>query len=243
MADIFREVDEDVRRERYEQLWKKYRDHIIAAAALAVIVAAGVQLYRVYEVRQEEKASIAYAAALQLMNVREPGAALPQLSSLAQSAPGGYARLAKLAQADALFAAGSQGAAVRLYQQIATGSDPYLAAVARLHVAWAIVDGSSAAEVESLLAPLNDPGNPWHQLASEVLAYRDLRTGKTDTALKAYEGLEADVNAPSSLRTRAKAMVLFLKAGGDKNYGTVPQPKLPSPAPQTAKTPAAVPVR
>lgn len=241
MADIFREVDEEVRRERYEQLWKKYRDHIIAAAALIVIGAAGVQLYRVYELRQEEKTAVGYAAAMQLLNSGQPAAAIPQLENLARTAPSGYARLAKLAQADALFASGSQGAAVRLYQQIASGNDPYLSAVARLHAAWAIADNSSKSEVESLLGPLADPGSPWHQMAQEVLAYRDLRSGNATAALKSYEALTADTNAPASLRSRARAMAVFLKAGGDANYGTVPKP--PPLSPQAVKNQAPVPVR
>jgi hypothetical protein len=243
VADIFREVEEEVRRERYEQLWKKYRDHIIAAAALVVIGAAGVQLYRVYEQRQEEKASVAYAAAMQLVNSGQPAAAIPQLENLARTAPAGYARIAKLAQADALFAAGSQGAAVRLYQQIASSNDSYLSAVARLHAAWAISDGSSKSDVQSLLGPLTDPGNPWRQMAQEVLAYRDLRSGDAAAALKTYEELAADANAPASLRSRARALALFLKAGGDANYGTVPAPKPIALPPQAAKNPAAAPVR
>ncbi|MBR46221.1 MAG: hypothetical protein CMM31_07040, partial [Rhodospirillaceae bacterium] len=45
MADIFREVDEDIRHERYEKLWKRYRwwllgvvVALIAAVAAYVII-------------------------------------------------------------------------------------------------------------------------------------------------------------------------------------------------------------
>ncbi|HEY6578171.1 MAG TPA: tetratricopeptide repeat protein [Rhizomicrobium sp.] len=224
MTDIFREVEEDVRREQYEKLWNKYRDHIIAAAALVVIAVAGFQLYRVYEQREVNKASIAYQAAAQLLDGQQPRAAEPDLAALAKSAPGGYAKLARLAQADALFAAGDHVAAIRLYEQIANSNDPYLGAVARIHAAWAIADGASKPEIETLLAPLTDPTNPWHSLAQEIFAYEDMRAGDAAQALKSYQALAADPNAPSSLHTRATAMVRFLKGGGDINYGQVPQP-------------------
>lgn len=44
MSDIFQEVEEDVRRERYEKLWKKYGNYIIA---LAVLIVAGVAAFQV----------------------------------------------------------------------------------------------------------------------------------------------------------------------------------------------------
>lgn len=243
MTDIFREIEEEVRREQYEKLWKKYRDHIIAVGALVVIGVAGFQLYRVYEQREANKASVAYEAASQMLDAGQPRAAEPELAALAKSAPGGYARLARLAQADALFAAGDHVAAIRLYEQIASGDDRYLGAVARLHAAWAIADGASKPEIETLLAPLTDPTNPWHTLAQEVFAYEDLRAGDTAQAMKTYQALSADPNAPSSLHTRATAMVRFLKGGGNIDVGHVPQPA-PAQAPAiTANKTKGPPVR
>ena len=34
MTDIFHEVEEEVRRERFEKIWKKYGDYAIAAVAV-----------------------------------------------------------------------------------------------------------------------------------------------------------------------------------------------------------------
>ncbi|HEY3637632.1 MAG TPA: tetratricopeptide repeat protein [Rhizomicrobium sp.] len=228
MTDIFREVEEDVRREQYEKLWKKYRDHVIAGVAIVIIGVAGYRLYQVYEQREAEKASVAYQAAAQLLESGQPRAAEPQFAALAKSAPSGYAKLSQLAQADALFASNQHNAAIRLYEQIANQSDPYFAAVARMHAAWTIVDGAPKAEVQSLLAPLTDPNNSWHDLAQEILAYADLRAGDTAAALKSYQLLKDDPKAPSSLHTRASAMVRFLNGGGAITYGHVPQPPKPA---------------
>ena len=225
MSDIFREVEEEVRRERLEKLWKKYGDHIVALAALIVIGAAGVQLYRVYESREAIKASGKFAVSVQLLERGQPAAAAEEFANLAKSAPGGYANISRLAEADALFAAGRRGDAIRLYQQMAQKSDAYLGAVSRLHAAWAIADGAPRSEVETLVAPLTDLTNPWHSMAREVLAYQDLRSGRTAEALKAYQQIAAESDAPSGLRTRAAAMSRFLKAGGDANFGSVPPPK------------------
>ena len=225
MADIFREVEEEVRRERYERLWKKYRDHITAAGALIIIGVAGYQLYRVYEQREENKASIAYAAASEMLDRGQAAAAAPQLAALAKSAPGGYAAVSKLAEADALFSAGQKGDAIRIYQQIASGNDPYLGAAARLHAAWAMADSAPRSDVDALLAPLLDKSSAWYQLAREIVAYEDLRSGNRSAALTAYRDIAADPDTPSNLKTRAQAMAQFINAGGDANYGNVPDSK------------------
>lgn len=243
MADIFREVEEEVRREQWEKIWKQYRDHIIAAGALVVIGVAGYQLYRVYEQRETAKASVAYEAAAQLLEAGQPRAAEPQFAALVKSAPAGYARLAQLAQADSLFGAGDHNAAINLYKKIANGGDPAFAAPARLHAAWAIADGATRQELENLLAPLTSPTNAWHSLAEEVLAYSDLRAGNVSEAVKSYQRLASDPNAPSSLHTRAQAMVRFIDGGGAVEYGHVPPPPKPatltSPVSPAAKGPPA----
>jgi hypothetical protein len=242
LADIFREVEEEVRRERYEKLWKKYRDHITGLGALVIIGVAGYQLYRVYEQREENKASISYVAATEMLDRGQAAAAAPQLAALAKSAPGGYAAVARLAEADALFAEGEKGDAVRIYQQIASGNDPYLGAAARLHAAWAIADAAPRSDVETILAPLTDRSNAWHELAREVIAYEDLRNGNEGAALRAYQEIAADPDAPGGLKTRADAMARFIKAGGDANYGTVPEPARAK-ASASANRPGGAPVR
>jgi hypothetical protein len=225
LADIFREVEEEVRRERYEKLWQKYRDHIIALAALVLIGVAGYQLYRVYEQREEAKASIAYAAAAEMLDRGQAAAAAPQLAALAKSAPGGYAAVARLAEADALLAEGRKDDAIRIYQQIANGNDAYLGGAARLHAAWAIADSAPRSDVEALLAPLLDNSSAWQPLAREIIAYEDLRSGDKAAALRAYREIAADKDVPGGLKGRADAMARFINAGGDVNFGSVPEPK------------------
>ena len=46
MADIFHEVDEEVRREQLKKLWDRYSIYLIA---LAVLIVAGVSGWRGYE--------------------------------------------------------------------------------------------------------------------------------------------------------------------------------------------------
>src|SRR5262249_43392578 len=117
------------------------------------------------------------------------------------------------------------------------GSDPSLAAIARLRHAWAVVDIGSRSDVVEILGPLTDPSSEWKYPAREVLAYADYHGGKTARAIAAFKNLPDDAKPPASMRQRAEIMVSFLSAGAGKDVGTVP-PAPPSPAPNNNGTPA-----
>ena len=56
MADIFHEVDEEVRRERLQRLWDRYSIFIIA---LSVLIVAGVGAWRGYQWWADKQATAA----------------------------------------------------------------------------------------------------------------------------------------------------------------------------------------
>ena len=59
MADIFHEVDEEVRREQLKRLWDRYSIYFIA---LAVLIVAGIGAWRGYEYWVAKRAAAAGAA-------------------------------------------------------------------------------------------------------------------------------------------------------------------------------------
>ena len=87
MTDIFREVEEDVRRERFEKLWKQYGDYAIALAAVIVIAIAGYKFWQRYEVQQRLKASSAFTAAQQLAESGGSGLTAAKPTAIARGLP------------------------------------------------------------------------------------------------------------------------------------------------------------
>ncbi len=230
MSDIFREVEEDVRRERFEKLWKQYGDYAIALVAAIVIAVAGYKLWDRYETQQRQNAASAFMAAQQASESGNGPAAAAAFGEIAKTAPGGYAALARLAEADALLAAGNRSDAIAAYKTIAAKDDSPIGNVARIRAAWASVETAPKSDEETLLAPLTGPTSPWRFLAREILAYSDYHAGALKQAQTEFESLGKESDAPRGLRARAAAIATFLKAGGDRNFGTVPRPVPPSPA-------------
>jgi hypothetical protein len=227
LSDIFREVEEDVRRDRLEKFWKDNGLYVIALIAVVLLGVAGYKIWQRYETAQREKDSAAYAAALR---ITDPKAAAQAFGDLAKTAGGGYAVLARMEQADHLLESGDKAGAVTLYKDIAASETGPLGAVARVRAGWALADTASRGDLQTLLQPLLDPASSWKPMADEILAFRDYRDGKLLAASGEFGRLASDLNAPDALRSRARAFAAFLAHGGESNVGTVPPP---APAPGT----------
>jgi hypothetical protein len=239
VSDIFREVEEDVRKERLEKLWKAYGEYIIALLVLAILAVGGWQLWLRYQDGQRAKASGQFVAAQQIADATQAAAAFDQL---AKTAPSGYGQLAKLGQANALAASGKANDAVAIYKDIAEKDSGPLGAVARVRAAWLLADTGTRADLVTLLAPINGDTSAWRQMAREVLAYSDYKAGKNTEAESEFNALANDSGSPDALKNRTRAFATFLHQGGAANFGTVPPPE-PAPAPGTppGAPPAATP--
>lgn len=230
MSDIFQEVEEDVRRERYEQLWKKYGNYLIAAAAVLVLAVAGYQAWRNYDLSQREKVSDLLRAASQTAAAGNAPKAETDFAALAKDAPSGYATLAKFHLAGAYLAQGKRDQALALLRELAASSDPLIANTARLRLAWTMADASPKAEIVTLLQPLTAADSPWRFAASEVLAYVDLKNGARTQAQTEYQKLATELDAPANLRQRAAGIAEYLRANPD---GGLAAAAAPPPAPLT----------
>ena len=236
MSDIFREVEEDVRREKLEKFWKAYGAYVIVLLVLAMAGIGGFQLWQRYEAGLRDKDSAAFAAA---QHITDSTAAAEKFAALAKTAHGGYGPLSRLEQANVLAASNRGDQAVALYKDIANDDHSAIGAVARLRAAWVLADTAPRADLQTLLQPLLDPGSVWRQMAEEVLAYSDYHAGKTLVATGEFAKLAADPDSPDQLRARTRAFAGFLTSGGADNHGTVPPPA-PAPVPGApgAATPA-----
>ncbi len=231
MSDIFREVEEDIRRERFEKLWKAYGSYAIAALVLLFAGIGAWQYWQRHDLAERQKVSDAFIAAQRISN---PQAAASAFVDLARTAPKGYSAVARLAQAGAMYASGQRDGAIDLYKQIAKDDSGPIGSVARIRGAWALADTASRTDLNELLGPLDRPGNAWRQEAREVLAYADYRAMDTKAALAKYSELAADPESPEGLRARAKAMAAFLKNGGAVTFGAVPAETVPGADAKTA---------
>lgn len=208
MADIFREIDEDLRHDRMIRLWQRHGRHVIAGAVLIVAATAGYVLWESHERQQDEALGLRYSAATVLAQSDATKAA-GIFETLAADGGAGYGTLSRL-QAAVLKAKGSDkagGVATLKAMAADSGVDQPYRDLALLLSASFAADDETPAEIEARLQPLTAASNPWRFSALELTALVRLKAGDKAGALKSYQQLADDLEAPPSLRARAAEIV------------------------------------
>ena len=213
MSDIIREVDEELRREDWEQVWKKYGKFVIAGAVGIVVATAAVVGWREYDTSQRMAQGDRFARAVsQVENAASPQEAADIMAALAADAPAGYATLARFREAKYRSDAGDRDVAIALYDRLAsdTAVEPMFRDLATLYSVRMQIAGGDPAALTARLAPLTVDGNPWRFTALELTAILALATGDTEGARRIYAPLADDPDTPESLRARAAEMLRAL---------------------------------
>jgi hypothetical protein len=211
VSDIFREIDEELRRDNLLKLWARYGRYIIAAVAVALVIAGGIVAWREHQLAERRAQSTRYAGALTLARDGNATDAAKVFATIAQEG-GGYAVLASFEEAALLAKSGDRSAAIADYDRIATTDDldPGLRGLALLLSVMQSLPEAEARQTIGRLAPLTESGNPWRSTAVELTALARLKSGDRGGALELYKGLADDLAAPASLRARAAEMAAAL---------------------------------
>src|SRR5262245_39111879 len=172
VTDIFREVDEEVRREQLKRLWERYGHYLVA---LAILLVAGVGGYRGWDYWQSQQAAQAGAkfdAAMELSETDGKSAeAQAAFAKLATDGTAGYRVLARLQEAAEIGKREAQ-AAVSAHCAIAadTAAPQALRDVAALRAAILLVDTAPLSDMTRRLEPLAEPKGSFRHTARELLA-------------------------------------------------------------------------
>jgi hypothetical protein len=215
LADIFHEVDEEVRRERLQKLWERYSIHFIV---LAVLVVAGVGAWRGYQWWQDKQAVAAgakFETALALSEQGKHAEAEQAFAAIAAKAPAGYSMLARL-RAAAELARSKPAEAVKAYDRIAADGSlsQTLRDLADLRAAMLLVDKAPLADMKKRLGPLAEPGRTFRSSARELLALSAWHHDDMKTAKHYLNMLEVDAGTPPGTRARAQVLSALIAASG-----------------------------
>jgi hypothetical protein len=208
---LFREIDEDLRRERYLKLWQQYGRYLIGLALLIVAAVAAYQYWQAYQQRVRAETGQRFASAVALA-ASDPNGALEVFRRLAHDGPAGYATLARLREAQLLVQAGKRADALVIYQWLGrnAASADFRDLATILAATVMLQDRLPANEAETLkagLEPLAAEGNPWRFSARELLALIALQHGETNEARNRLTQLAGSTDAPPGIRQRAEAML------------------------------------
>ena len=215
MADIFREVDEELSRDRAMAAWRKYGKYVIVFAGVAVLAVAGFSGWQDYRERQRQAEGRAYFQAIDLVMKDDNRAATAAMAQIASNG-GGYRLLALLEEASLKVKAGDRAGAVKIYDDLAADSGasrPFRDLATILSVMISLDKGDPAA-LKQRLQPLAAPDQPFHPSAVELEGLLALRQGDFKAAKQNFRSLADDAMAPTGLRQRATQILAWIGERG-----------------------------
>jgi hypothetical protein len=211
VSDIFREIDEELRRDNLLKLWQRYGKYVVLVVVLAVAIAGAIVGWREYQASERRAQAARYSAALALVREGKDADAAKLFAVLAREG-GGYGVLASFEEAELLAKTGDRKAAIAAYDRLAGSSalDPEFRDLAvLLSVMHGLPEGDAKAAIERL-QPLTADGNPWRASALELTAAAKLKAGDRNGALDLYRKIADDLGAPQRLRARAAELAAAL---------------------------------
>lgn len=214
MSDIFREVDEDLRREQYKRLWDRYGGYVIGLAVLIVVAVGGYKAWEWWENSRAAATGDRFLAALVLSEEGKHEEAIAALDAVAADGSGGYPILAIFRSAGEKAAAGDPEGAVAAYDSISSrsGLPPLVADLARIRAALILADTQSPQELSSRIGDLAQTGNPWRHAAREILGLAAYRTNDLATARKYFDEIVNDQESAQGVRSRAQLMLALIQS-------------------------------
>jgi hypothetical protein len=217
VADIFQEVDEEVRRERLKQLWDRYGTLVVAVAFLIVAAIGGWRGYQWWEAKQAAENGAQFGDAMSLEQKGNYAEAEAAFARIATQGTSGYRMLARFQEAGETARRDGPGA-VKLYDAIAADSalSPALQDLARVRAGLVLLDTAPFDEMRTRLEALTAAGRPFRHTARELLAMAAWRAGDAATARRWAEMIATDPESPAGTRDRVQ-MLIALGASGAKS--------------------------
>lgn len=214
MADVFEEVEEQLRADRYREMLLKGWPWALGALAAGLLVWAAYWGWNKYQADAAAKASTSYVQAMEAVSKGDLAGAEKSFVEIGKSSAKGYKSLGLMQQAGLKLQAGQTAEAVKLFDQAAAAATtPLIEDAAKLKAAYAMLDTAPLADVEKRLVPLSDSKRPFHLLAKEALASARLMGGKVDQAKVDFNIISIAPGATEGMRQRAQAAILMIDSG------------------------------
>jgi hypothetical protein len=210
MTDFLTEVEEDLKRERYEKLWAKYSNHLFAVLTTIIVGVAAFQYWQKNESIKSQAAGTQFEVALQNLKADKNKEAADLLAAI--TADGGrYKDLARVKLASELAKTDFEGAKVAL-DAISndTKLDQSLRDLAALRVAFMLAETAPLTEITKRVERLANADNPFRFTARELIGLSAFKNNNLEESRKQFTLIQTDSDVTEQLKARAALMLAVL---------------------------------
>ncbi|WP_427450446.1 tetratricopeptide repeat protein [Litorimonas sp. WD9-15] len=227
MVDFINEVEEELRKDDYNRLLKKYGPIIGVILFLIVAGAAFLEWQEYAQDKSAQKVAAVYTAADTALEAGDLNDATEQFIALGETGPEGYAGLSLMRAAAIRHEQGDLASAILYFDQAAAKfSTPRHKQLAQLKSAYLLADQGAYSDVVTRMTPLIEENAPYEFLARELLGFAQQQSGNESAAREQFAYLTAIPGVPQTVKQRAEQSIALMNAESVIN---APEPVLNTP--------------
>lgn len=212
MVDFITEVEEELRKDQYNRLLRRYGPYLVALIILIVSLAIFLEWRAYSSARQSRAVALTYMQTVDLVAEGDVDQAISDFIAIAQKASDGYGGLALMRAGALAFEKGDNLQAYELYNQAAEHFTSLRhRQLALLKAGYILLADEAYDEVIARMEPLAKIDQPYEFLARELRGLAAMETGDQALARQEFAYLEAIPGVGSNIRTRAQQNLNALK--------------------------------
>ena len=209
--EFIREVDEDLKQEKNEQLWKKLLPYIISITVGIIIFTSGYVFWDNYSNNVKQQLGDDFTAAVELANEEDLDAALLALDRIVDKGSDGYVTLSKMKKASLLIESGNLEDGLDIYLDLEQNAvDQSFRDISTILFVLNSIDTKNSDLLLQKLIPL-EKSKIWKSSALELMAFVYLKKSNNAKAIEIFRTLSQLQDTPSSLANRSQNMLDFLE--------------------------------
>ncbi len=233
MVDVFDEVEEELRREKLNAVYRKWAPWVIGGAVAIVVGVAGQQFWSYQTRTAAETASDAYIEASRLYEEGNLEEARSAFTEMAETGASGYAALSYMRLGEIAISQNDAQAAARYFEQAAARSpEPLTRQLAQYKAALALFDTLSYDDLSVRLTPLTEGEALFGTLARELIAAAAIRDERWEDARSQYRLLQVSLDAPPGVARRASEGLAYIRQNAPQDAAEAPVETAETAAPE-----------
>tara|TARA_B100001057_G_scaffold42_1_gene42 strand:- start:863 stop:1507 length:645 start_codon:yes stop_codon:yes gene_type:complete len=209
--EFIKEVDEDLKEEKRVKLWKKLLPYVLGFSFGVILLTSGFVFWENYSKNIRQSLGDDFTAAVGLASEDDVDAALLALDRIVDKGSDGYATIAKMKKASIFIQKGDIDKGLDIYLDLEKNAvDQSFRDIATILYVLNSMDMVDPMKLLDKIKPL-EASKIWKSSALELKAFIYLKTEKKEQAKETFQSILNQKNIPSSLSSRARNMIEYLK--------------------------------
>ena len=209
MANIFNEVDEDIRKERYQNLWSKYGKYIIGVLFLIVIIFSLTQYLQSKNISDNKKILDTYFTAIESIEKNQLDLVDQNLKIVYNEKNKTLAAISSIKLSQVYLEDNRKNKALSLLEDIYRNNS--LESIYRELALYKYImidfENIKVSNIENMIGLIENNNNLFNLYFQEMIGIKHLTSGDAKKANSIFTNLALDENTPFDLKMRLDKLI------------------------------------